>query len=488
MLCSIAALPGAWIYAWLAVHLPFALHLLVALLFALWLGWIAKYAAEQAKVRNPRWMGKLGALIGLVGWYCQWAAYSAFLLQDSHMSGTSLVQSFTDSLARPHYIVGVAAGLFEAGVGVFGGFRIAGWVLAMAWLAELWLLLGFPHLFGRNQAGEPFCESSNSWAEKIELPYKFAFVDNAHDVAQSLRDDFEQLSLVLKPWSEGGPRSYAKVTLYRCRGGGDAYISITNTAVVSTKGKVEETGRLVTDLLRFPGHDPEEVIRQYAQPAPGETDSPGMPTGPSAPELSEAIENLEAERYEAALDSAAPHVIAPDRGLRVDAVRLSALATARLGRWNESRSFWVRLFDEEPTAHNALQVATASVMAGDVARGEEWIVKAKEINTVSQDVSGMLILTNFVTALTQSGQMNVAMRYLDEIKACYESLGMTDPTYLYIRKVPLFSAFLDNSKPVIRAALGQEQGKAWYTSMLPHLDDNGREELNGWLASGFTQQ
>lgn len=65
-------------------------------------------------------------------------------------------------------------------------------------------------------------------------------------------------------------------------------------------------------------------------------------------------------------------------------------------------------------------------------------------------------------------------------------LGVTDPTVLYVNRMPLFSAFLGNSVPIVRAALNPEQGRGWYTAMVPHLDDRGNAELGEWLDTRFS--
>ncbi len=54
----------------------------------------------------------------------------------------------------------------------------------------------------------------------------------------------------------------------------------------------------------------------------------------------------------------------------------------------------------------------------------------------------MLIKTNFITALKNSGNAKLALPYLEEVKGIYEDLHHTDPTFLAIRGVPQFAAFL----------------------------------------------
>ncbi|XLM20414.1 hypothetical protein MKD33_19210, partial [Chromobacterium piscinae] len=83
-----------------------------------------------------------------------------------------------------------------------------------------------------------------------------------------------------------------------------------------------------------------------------------------------------------ALRLAQPHLEAKSAGLRADAYRLCALASSRQAQWDTAFSCWKKLFELEPTAHNALQLASASVMAGDVERGKAWMMKFDELNRV----------------------------------------------------------------------------------------------------------
>jgi hypothetical protein len=93
----------------------------------------------------------------------------------------------------------------------------------------------------------------------------------------------------------------------------------------------------------------------------------------------------------------------------------------------------------------------------------------------------MTIETNFVTALTQAGQMQAAMPYLEQIRKFYVEFGVTDPTVLHMNRFPPFHVFLNHSAPIVRANLDGEQERSWYSSMLPHLDERGKVELNEWM-------
>lgn len=214
--------------------------------------------------------------------------------------------------------------------------------------------------------------------------------------------------------------------------------------------------------------------------------------GGLAPELASALADLDAGRYAQALAAAAPHASATasatasaSSAVRTDALRICALATARLAHWPESLCYWDRLFAIEPCAHNALQVATSAVMAGDVRGGEAWLASARELNNASREMPALSMLTNFVTALVDCGQCSAALPYLDEIKDFYLASGVTDPTYLFVRGMPSFGVFLDKSAAIINATLGPVRGPAWYEAMLPRLDDAGARQLKDWLARTF---
>jgi hypothetical protein len=228
--------------------------------------------------------------------------------------------------------------------------------------------------------------------------------------------------------------------------------------------------------------DPDELIRELMEAvcASPEVDKKEEEI-PVPKELEGAIDHLNADRFEEAFAAAVPYVKSNQASLRGDANRLCGLASSRLGRWEAAFGFWHALFDDEPTAHNALQAATSSVMAGDVARGILWIERARTLNVTSHEVPGMTIETNFVTALTQSGNMHAAMPYLEDIKKFYVGFGITDPTVLYMNRFPPFHVFLNNSASIVRANLDAEQGNLWYASMLPHLDEGGKNELNKWM-------
>lgn len=481
---ALATIPVAWLYTWLLIHVPPVISPFFTVCFSVWLGYISSRAGARAKVRNADWMGRAGIVIGLAAWYFQWAAWIALIGRkvadqpgDDPLSGI-----FIDLVLHPALLFDTAINIAQAGTWALRGDPVSGGTLALFWLGELIILLTCVRMSGRMQADDPFCEASGIWAEKIEVARKFAFVDDPQSVPAYLEQHPHDLLGVLDPWSETVSLSHATVTIHRCRGA-DSYLSLSNVAATMEKGKVKETITPILVYLRLPGIDPEAFIQELMSAVPASAEANGKEDDPTpiAKELEASLDHLNADRFESALDGALPYAESDQPGLRTDANRLCGLACSRLERWEAAFGFWHALFDDEPTAHNALQAATSSVMAGNLERGTLWMKRACTLNASSREVPGITLETSFLTALTQAGQMQAAMPYLERIKQIYVGFGKTDPTVLFAHRLPRFDLFLDNSTPIVRANLDAEQERLWYTSMLPHLDERGKVELGAWM-------
>ena len=459
----------AWLYAWLTSHSPFVLLDWCAMIaFAVAMGWAAERAARRGKARNPVWMGRLGLAIGVAGWYAHWAAWLA-------IAGAG---SFSSLLADPQAMWRYAMFLADSEVRHIAGMRIESSVLVAGWIVEFILLTILPRSLARGAAEAPFCELTTTWAMPFALPRKFAWIDEPQVVVHRLESAPGQLFSILDACREEDPARYSTVTLYR--GGGDPFISIDNVEARRDAKKEKTSTRPVLAYLRLPEMDADRLIEYCAVPT---SESPPAP--PDPPELVEAIGHLAAGRFEQALAGAMPHADATRDELRVDAIRLCAFANARLGRWSESLRYWNALFDAEPTAFHASQVGCCCAMTGDFVQGQAWIARARERNADAGEMPDPHIVTSYISALSQAGQPARAMPYLEEIRALYTGLDITDPTMLFVRRIPLFGTFLQNSVPIVRAVLGDAEGRAWYTAMLAHLDQAGQDELASWLDASF---
>ncbi|MGC0151480.1 hypothetical protein ACPRNU_03335 [Chromobacterium vaccinii] len=207
----------------------------------------------------------------------------------------------------------------------------------------------------------------------------------------------------------------------------------------------------------------------------------GMARSDTSPELQAAVAALRQDDWSRALRLAQPHLEAKSAELRADAYRLCALSTSRLEQWRTALSCWQTLFELEPSAHNALELATASVMAGEIGRGKAWLMKFDELNRVSRDVPCAAGYANFIAALAQSGHAAETLPYLTWLRELYRQLKITDDAFLQRRGVPFLAVFLESSWPLLQQCLKPAQVRGWYGAMLADLDDDGCAALNGWL-------
>lgn len=218
--CTLLVVVPALLYAWFTRHAHFfLLDWLALLVFAAGMGRAAEFVAHHGKARSPRWMGRLGLAIGIVGWYAQWAGWLA--LADAGR--------FTDLLADPHGMWRFAMTLTDSEAARVSGMRIGGSVLATGWILEFILLTMIPRSRGRAAAESPFCERTDSWTTPFALPRKFAFVHEPLIVVHRLENAPDQLLSILQTCTEEDPSRYSAVTLHFS--GGDAFISIDNIRV-----------------------------------------------------------------------------------------------------------------------------------------------------------------------------------------------------------------------------------------------------------------
>ena len=483
LLGLLAVIPCAWVYAWVISKLPIPLGVFVAFGYSALLGLIVSAVAAGAKVRNPGWMSKTGVLFALAGWYGQWVFWLTMLVtaNTGGLAAGDPLQVAIGAASDPAGMFVLASDIATSGAVTIRKWVVPAFIVVLAWIGELAMHLMLPSFMGRLRAMAPFCETSGTWARKDVVECRFALL-GSEDV-ERLAADPTLLSALLVPLPAGAP-DYAELTLHRCAAS-DAYASLVNiTSHPGDRGRPEKKQELLIDYLRLPGMDVDALVQELMQPI-DPTAQAGDPGRPVAPDLAPALALLQDGALEQACAAAEAQFGSDDPAVQADALRICALACSGLERWQDACYHWQALLDYEPTAHNALQVATTSVMAGATAQGVEWIEQAAALNLRSRELPMLQVWIGFVTALGRTGQERAALPYLEKIRQVYAELGTTDATVLYAQRIPFFGAFLDNTRPLVRAALDDEQGRRWYASLLPSLDDRGKQELNAWLDESF---
>lgn len=240
------------------------------------------------------------------------------------------------------------------------------------------------------------------------------------------------------------------------------------------------------DKRRF--GEPIEVIWESSKkdeaPAsvnPGADHSPEASTNaseqvdrPTPPELQAAVAALQAENHASAITLASGQCQHPDPAVKADALRVCALAHSALAQWPQAFEAFHALFDLESTAHNALQLATTSVMCGELTRGQAWFDKAEDINVGSHEMPSPRLRTAYMSALEEAGETAALLPHLNWLAAAYKAVSTTDSNFLWMQGLPFLSTFLDKASPVLRDSLPREELVKWYRDLADGLDDEGR--------------
>ncbi|MFJ1208431.1 hypothetical protein [Burkholderia pyrrocinia] len=212
-------------------------------------------------------------------------------------------------------------------------------------------------------------------------------------------------------------------------------------------------------------------------PSTGEQDGQDEQNGPDiAAELAPALAAYQAGRHEAAIAGAAPYA---ER--LADAARLCALAYSAMHRHAEAFPYWLALFEREPSAHNAVQLATTSVMCGEVKRGEAWMQKAAQVNHETREQSDVAARVNFISALMQSGHLHEALPHIAWMRDVYGQVRITDSTFLTMRGIPFFPSFLEKSLEILKATQPADAIAQWYGVLTGKLDEAGEAQLAAWV-------
>lgn len=351
-----------------------------------------------------------------------------------------------------------------------------------------------------NQARTPYSEASRCWAQKGMEGELWAGSASADQVRANLQQHGLHALLAMWPAGElGAPVAalWRTVVVIGHRVASDEHarwLTIkVRTHERNEEGKIRSRGEDVVEhwavtaddylavqqLLEKAGPPAAEATAQGADTAADESASaPATPTV-----LQPAVTALEAEQYAACYTLAQAHCHHPDPQTQADAWRLCALAKSRMGDWPVAFDAYHHLHALEPSAFNALQLATSSVMAGELARGEAWFARALELSNEQSEMPPARMRTAYLSALEQAGEFDAVLPHLDWLAQGYMAMGLTDDHHVWMRGFPFFSEFLGKSRQLLAHVLSETELRAWYERMIDQLDERGREMLQQHLAT-----
>lgn len=281
----------AFVYVYAVWYIPLVyLNFFFTLGFGFGMGWVLKQAIRTGKLRSPRQAGWLAVAVGLWGWYVQWAVYAVLLMNagtteevGSRFSYTPTsfdAQMFLSLLGQPGTLLGLLPRLAAEGTWGIFGVTVSGIFLWLIWLVEAGMLLFLPWSMAQDQAGAPFSEKANEWAEKARVPKRVPYALEPGVLKAAFESgDFTHLA----PHTGGAP--FARLHLYTAPNDADCcYLSLENVVIETDKnGKPSEKTTDVLQYLRVSSVLCQELHERFEQ-AP----EPAVPAASNGPASSVA--------------------------------------------------------------------------------------------------------------------------------------------------------------------------------------------------------
>jgi hypothetical protein len=357
---------------------------------------------------------------------------------------------------------------------------------SLVWLLEWALVAGMAYLMTVADARKPYSETAQAWAVSQatgELFWHGGTSNNlknhlAQNGAQALLDFLPATSVVVSVATD-----WWTVKVEGLRVEADPLACWLNVWILlqtrNEKGGVTTRKEPVVESWWVDEQVYTAVMAHLQNPqAVEQADASERPT---PVELQPALAAFKAENFNGAITLAKAHCQHPEVLVQADAHRLCALSSSELAQWDSAFEHFHALFALEATTHNALQLATTSVMAGELLRGQAWFEKAEQINAGSEDMPTAGLRTAFMSALENKGEMTALMPHIEWLGNAYRSVCVTDSHFLFMRGLPFFSVFLERSLPVLQANLAAPEVKKWYAQMSESVDDEGQVMINAHI-------
>lgn len=195
------------IYGYLSFYIPIIyLNILLAVAYPFAVGLVISQVAKYGKVRNTVLIGLAGLFFGLLAEYTGWIAWIAALGKDPSL----LVEFFF-----PWDLLSIIPYLAETGVWSLNDSTPTGIFLYVIWLAEAITVIGGTTYFALAFVRQyPFCEESDTWAEKRSTLGVFAPLKRSSELKASLAQRGIAALDVLTPPAPGN--AFTRLELIEC--------------------------------------------------------------------------------------------------------------------------------------------------------------------------------------------------------------------------------------------------------------------------------
>ena len=235
------------IYGYLLRYIPFIyINCLIVLGYAYAISFVISRVAKYGKVRNMILIGLAGLFFGLLADYIGWVSWIAAMIGDP---------SYLIGFFFPFEVFGIITEVAKEGAWSLSGTTPTGAALYFIWFVEACTVIGGSTYLSISALSDiPFCEDSDTWADKKTVLGAFTPVANPQQfrarVAQGRFAPFNEL----KP-AQAGSRNYTLLETYECEQCKSFFVlNVKNVDVkIDRKGKAEtKTKPIISNLIVTP--------------------------------------------------------------------------------------------------------------------------------------------------------------------------------------------------------------------------------------------
>jgi len=264
LLGILAAVPLAFVYAYIIVYLPIisVLTFLLTAGFGAMVGFAVGKVMHSGKVRNNT--AALAAAIP-VGLFALWISWVAWVYAVLHRGDSPVEVGVLDLVFSPAGLWKVIGLINDKGAWSLKGATPTGGILWAMWAGEAAIIVGCVLLVAHTMVHDPFCEACDRWCEEHK---SFAVVGPTHKdvlVPRLEQSDYGILTELAGP--EGD--AYTQLDLHQCsQCQGNAALTATRVTMKLKKGKQEKEEKVLLRHLILSPSDLAIVKEKLARTAP----------------------------------------------------------------------------------------------------------------------------------------------------------------------------------------------------------------------------
>ncbi|GAB3516692.1 hypothetical protein [Emticicia fontis] len=247
-LCIVPVLSN--VYSQLHWSLPFIfLHFFFTIGYGIALGWILNQALKFGKVRNKKFASYFALITGLVAIYFIWTSYIDLLFKEDSVMRSFYKENHSSFTVSPSVIWETMSYLYKNGSWNIESYVVKGFLLALIWFLEAFIIVGMTMMTGTTQVEEPFSEQTNTWFEKTKLTSRIRRPVNLEAFLAALGNGQTSVLGSLSYFEfEEESADYYQITIFTHEEETMSYINFSYVVIKTDRKGRESTD--VTDLIK----------------------------------------------------------------------------------------------------------------------------------------------------------------------------------------------------------------------------------------------